>query len=288
MQTTVESAGYKLTFEQFERFRQLVYAHSGIALRPEKQQLVCSRLSKRLRELGLGTFDEYYAAVDGTPGGSPELEHLLNAITTNKTSFFREAHHFTELRTRVVEPAAERSASEPVRLRIWSAGCSTGEEPYSILMTLLDALPHWESADVRVLASDLDSEVLATGERGVYPEERVADLAPDVRKRWFVEGTGDKHGLVRVRRALRERVAFRRINFIEYPFPIQTRFDAIFCRNALIYFDSPMQQRIVESLLSYLTPGGYLFLGHSESMAGVRPDLKSLGRTTYQYSGDLR
>ena len=281
MNQTVESVGYKLTAEQFERFRALVHQRSGIALRPEKQQLVCSRLSRRLRELDLRTFDQYYELVMQDAQGV-ELEQLLNAITTNKTSFFREAHHFEELRSRVV---AKVVASGTRRLRVWSAGCSTGEEPYSILMTALDAIPNWEAADVRVLASDLDSQVLAVAERGVYAADRLDEVPPELRWRWFIEGTGDKVGQVRVRGVLRERAAFRRINFVAPSWPIRAKFDAIFCRNALIYFDSETQHRVVRRLLSYLVPGGCLFLGHSESMAGVHPELISLGRTCYRYEG---
>lgn len=282
MSESVESVGYRLTSVQFDRFRALVHARSGIALRPEKQQLLCSRLAKRLRARGLRDFDDYYTLLTSAACPTDELEQFLNAVTTNKTSFFRESHHFDELRERVVAPQARKSSP---RLRVWSAGCSTGEEPYSILMTVLDALPNYEQADVRVLASDLDSQVLAAGERGVYPRERLEELSSQLVKRWFVEGSGDKAGLIRVRRALRERVAFRRINFVEASWPIRTTFDAIFCRNALIYFEAATQREIVSRLLSYLAPGGCLFLGHSESMAGVRPDLKSLGRTSYLYLG---
>ena len=279
MNQTVESVGYKLTAEQFERFRALVHQRSGIALRPEKQQLLCSRLARRLRELHLSSFDQYYALVMQDVHGV-ELEQLLNAITTNKTSFFREAHHFDELRNRVV---AKIVASGGRRLRVWSAGCSTGEEPYSILMTALDAIPSWETADVRVLASDIDSEVLATAERGVYAAEALEDVPPELRRRWFIEGTGDKVGQVRVRGVLRERAAFRRINFVAPSWPVRATFDAIFCRNALIYFDTETQHRVVKRLLTYLAPGGCLFLGHSESMAGMHPELTSLGRTSYRY-----
>ncbi|MDB4972729.1 MAG: methyltransferase protein [Myxococcaceae bacterium] len=282
MQQSVESVGFRLSSEQFERFRRFVHQKSGLALRAEKQQLVCSRLARRLRELGIASFDEYFELV--TQHQAAELEHMLNALTTNKTSFFREAHHFDELRARVVEPYA--AAQKRDKLRIWSAGCSTGEEPYSILMTVLDALPGWESEDVRLLASDLDSEVLTSAERGVYAQERTEGLEPALCERWLIEGTGAMAGQLRVRRALRERVVFRRINFVEPSWPIRTSFDAIFCRNALIYFDAETQKKIVSRLLSFLKVGGYLFLGHSESMAGVRPELRSLGRTTYRFTGD--
>lgn len=282
----VESVGYQLSGEQFARFRELVYQQAGIALRPEKQQLVCSRLARRLRALDLASFDDYYALIAREGSHGSELEQLLNAITTNKTSFFREAHHFDELKNRVVAPKLSARTSSPVHIRVWSAGCSTGEEPYSILSTVLDAIPTNASADVRVLASDLDSSVLSVGERGVYPVEKLEELPESCKKRWFIRGTGAKAAFIRARRELREKVAFRRINFVDGAWPIHTRFDAIFCRNALIYFDAPTQRKIVDRLVAYLHPGGHLFLGHSESMAGVRPDLQSLGRTSYLYLGD--
>lgn len=282
MDQEVESGGYKLSGTEFERFRKLVRERAGIALRPEKRQLVCSRLSSRLRKLGLPSFAEYFALLSRE--GEGELVHLLNAITTNKTSFFREAHHFEMLVSRGLLPKLHESAG-PLRYRIWSAGCSSGEEVYSGLASVLDATPGWERADIRALASDLDTNVLALGERGVYSEEALEQLPGQLGERWFIRGSGDKQGLVRVRRPLRERVAFRRINFIEPTWPVRTQFDAIFCRNALIYFEHETQREIVSRLLRFLKPDGLLFLGHSESMAGARPDLKSLGRTAYQYQG---
>ncbi|HEX5658819.1 MAG TPA: CheR family methyltransferase [Polyangiales bacterium] len=279
----VESAGYTLNGEQFERFRAFVRKKAGIALRDEKKQLVCSRLTKRLRALSLNTFDEYYTLLvrEGDHGG--ELEQLLNVITTNKTNFYREAHHFTELVERVVKPKLDHDGT--LQLRIWSAGCSSGEEIYTALWSVLDAVPGWERSDIRALASDLDTDVLATGERGVYDEACLSDVPAEIARRWLIRGSGEKGGLVRVKRALRERVRFRRINFIDPRWPVNAKFDAVFCRNALIYFDQDVQREIVSRLLSYLKPGGFLFLGHSESMAGVRPDLKSYGKTVYEHLG---
>ncbi|MET0344340.1 MAG: protein-glutamate O-methyltransferase CheR [Polyangiales bacterium] len=281
MDQGVESVGYRLSGEQFERFRQLVHARSGIALRPEKAQLLCSRLARRLRELGLGDFDAYYARVT-QDGSGVELEQLINAVTTNKTSFFREEHHFDALRDRVLAPMVKAGRR---KLRVWSAGCSTGEEPYSILITALEAIPDWARADVRVLASDIDSQVLAFGARAVYPRERFEGVPDALRRRYFIEGTGEKAGLMRVRGVLRERVAFRQINFVAPDWPVHATFDAVFCRNALIYFDIETQRKVVTRLLAYLVPGGLLCLGHSESMAGVHPGLRSLGRTTYAWEG---
>ncbi|MET0341318.1 MAG: protein-glutamate O-methyltransferase CheR [Polyangiales bacterium] len=274
--------GSELSLSQFERLREVVRAHSGIALRVDQLEMVSSRLSRRLRMLALQSFDDYFGLLQGA--GGDELQHLLNTFTTNKTSFFREAHHFEELRARVLQPKLRCTASP--HLRIWSAGCSTGEEPYSVVATLLQAISEWERADIKVLASDIDTQVLQTAERAVYRAEKGEELPPEIARRWFVRGTGEKSGFLRARRELRERVSFRRINFIDPQWPVRARFDAIFCRNALIYFDLPVQRQIVARLLTYLAPGGLLLLGHSEAMAGTRPDLRSLGRTTYLYLGD--
>lgn len=282
MSAVVESGGVVLTDGQFERFRALVRRHAGIALRDEKKQLVCSRLSKRLRALQITSFDEYYALVEREEASGDELQKLLNAITTNKTNFFREAHHF-ELLT---EELRRRSATGGLSsLRVWSAGSSTGEEAYTILMTIAEALPAWESLDLRLLASDIDTNVLAVGERAVYDQRCLDDVPPALAQRWLIHGTGDKAGLVRVRRELRQRASFRQVNFVAESWPVRATFDAIFCRNALIYFDQPTQNRIVDRLLSHLRPDGLLFLGHAESMAGARPDLSNLGRTSYRYTG---
>lgn len=275
-----------LSPKQFEQFSRLVHEHSGITLKPEKKLMLSSRLAKRVRALNLQSFDDYYVVLTTKDPHGHELEQMLNAVTTNKTHFFRESHHFDELRACLGRPSFLGLGGKSVpRLRIWSAACSTGEEPYSILMTVLDSLPGWESMDIRVLASDLDSQVLSVAERGIYRSEQCSDVPPALAKRWFVAGEGEHAGKLRVRRELRERVAFRRLNLMAPSWPIRIRFHAIFCRNALIYFDAPTQSSIVAAFLNYLEPGGYLFLGHSESMAGVRPDLKSLGRTVYRFAG---
>lgn len=282
----VESSGYTLSNEQFERFRALVRRLSGIWLRDEKKQLVCSRLGRRLRALSLDGFDAYYALVLGQGEHGAELEKLINAITTNKTNFYREAHHFDDLVERVVRPRLAEGGT--FRLRIWSAGCSSGEEIYTALMTVLDAVPGWERADIRALASDIDTDMLAAGERGVYSQDCLRDIPAAVSERWLIRGSAAKQGLVRVRRPLRERVSFRRINFVDPSWPINTRFDVVFCRNALIYFDTETQREIVGRLITYLKPGGLLFLGHSESMAGSRPELKSHGKTCFELAGEGR
>ena len=269
----VATAGnHVLGQRQFDRFRELVARHTGIALGPHKMPFVCGRLSRRLRQLGISDFDEYYDLVT-SPGEDDELRRFINAVTTNKTSFFREAHHFDDLRAHL--------AGSPRKVRVWCAASSTGEEPWSLAITLAEILGLDSGCDLRLLASDIDTDVLATAERGVYGEDRLEGLDDAQLRRWFVEGEGPMAGRVRVRKALRDLVTFRRINLTQQPWPIHARFDAIFCRNVLMYFDRETQEAVVSGMIRLLVPGGLLCLGHSESMLGMRPDLRGLGRTAY-------
>jgi chemotaxis protein methyltransferase CheR len=274
---------FGISDREFQRFRALVSLQTGIALSESKRQLVCSRLGKRLRHYGYATFGEYYEHLMERDPDGLELLRMINAITTNKTDFFREAHHFAFFGSEVLARlAAQADTGTARRLRVWSAGCSSGEEPYSIALTLLESLPHPGSWDVRILASDIDTEMLAQGEEGVYPEDRLVTVAPTLQERYFVRGRGAQAGLVRIRRAARELVAFRRINLRHDSWPIRASFDCIFCRNVIIYFDRALQQTVVRRLVGLLKPGGYLFLGHSESLLGMQLGLKSLGHTVYQ------
>jgi chemotaxis protein methyltransferase CheR len=268
---------------EFQRFRALVAQQTGIALSETKRQLVCSRLGKRLRHYGYETFSEYYEhLMEADPDGE-ELVRMINAITTNKTEFFREAHHFGYLRSQIL-PRLAAQAETRRRLRVWSAGCSSGEEPYSIALTVLDALPGAKSWDVRILASDIDTDMLAQAEEGIYPEDRLQPVPRELLDRYFARGRGQHEGLMRVRREAREMLTFRRINLRDETWPIRTSFDCIFCRNVIIYFDRALQQRLVARLVRCLNPGGYLFLGHSESLLGMQAGLRYLGQTVYQNS----
>lgn len=281
------SGQFAITDREFQRFRALVSQHTGIALGDSKRQLVCSRLGKRLRHYGYATFSQYYDHLMERDPQGEELLRMIDAITTNKTDFFREGHHFDFLRSEALALLAARAAAGGSRtLRIWSAGCSSGEEPYSIALTILDGLPNAWIWDVRILASDIDTEMLAIGKEGVYPAERVAGVPRVLRERYFLKGRGTREGLVRVRREVRELVSFQRINLREDAWPIQTLFDCIFCRNVIIYFDRPMQQRLVARFVDLLRPGGYLFLGHSESLLGARVGLRYLRNTAYQKVDD--
>ena len=277
---------FVITDREFRRIRALVYQQTGIALGESKRHLVCSRLGKRLRHCGYRTFKEYYEHLMERDPKGEELLRMINAITTNKTDFFREADHFALLSSRVLAPlAAQAKAGGPRHLRIWSAGCSSGEEPYSIAITVLEGLPTPWSWDVKILASDINTDMLAQGKEGVYRAERLAGIPPALRKRYFHGGRGAREGPVRVRKDVKDLVAFRRINLQEEDWPIRTVFDVIFCRNVIIYFDKPTQERLVTRLVNILKPGGFLFLGHSESLLGMQVELRHLGKTVYQKTG---
>jgi chemotaxis protein methyltransferase CheR len=275
-----------LTGGEFEVFRALVRARTGIALTPQKRLLLQSRLAKRLRALGLATFTEYHEHLTLRDPHGEEMVHFVNAVTTNKTEFFREPHHFDYLREQwaPLKRRRTRRAGDRV-LRFWSAACSTGEEAYSLAMTLLEALGEpGHGWDLRILASDIDTDVLAHAAAGTYGLEQVAPIAPALRARYLLRGRGASAGLARVRPVLRELTVFRRISLLDEPWPIRTRFDAIFCRNALIYFDRPTQARILERLVGFLKDDGLLILGHSETVHGLGLDLAPVGNTIYRCS----
>lgn len=272
----------QLSDEDFEAIRSLVYRVAGISLSDSKRALVCSRLARRLRDLNLKNHGEYLDYLANRDPDGVELQETLNCLTTNKTDFFREPHHFDYLR-QVVFPQIERQASRggPRRVRIWSAGCSMGDEPYSIAMELLDYPGFRRGWDIRILASDISTRVLKTAEEGVYPVERIEPVSPERQRRFFLRGTGTSAGLCQVRPELRRLIAFRRINFADSVWPVRTEFDVVFCRNVIIYFDLPTQQRVLGRLVDQIAPGGYLMLGHSESPQWLADVVSPLGKTMY-------
>lgn len=267
---------YAISIDEYERFRTLIYEESGISLGERKKSLLASRLSKRLRDLDLATFSEYYAKVtqDQT---REEFTRMLDLISTNKTDFFREPKHFDFLRERIL-PELERTK----RIRIWSSACSSGEEPYTIAMTLFDTVRNPDEWDCKILASDLSTRVLAKAATGTYDEERVRDVPSEVIRRHFLRGRGESTGLLKVKPHLVAMIQFRRLNLMDDHFPIKSPLDLIFCRNVMIYFDRPTQETLVNKFHHYLKPGGYLFIGHSESLQWVSHPFKSLAPTIYQ------
>ena len=270
---------FAFTADDFAQIAGLLYEQAGITLSASKTTLVYSRLAKRLRALGLATFSEYCALV-ASPRGIDERAAMLNALTTNVTRFFREPHHFDHLREKVLAPRIAAVKAGRARLRIWSAGCSTGQEPYSIAITLLSLLPDAPNLDVKILATDIDTRVLATGREAIYSEELISAIPPEARTRWLereTRGGGDW----RVGAAARSLVSFKELNLIG-PWPVKGPFDAIFCRNVVIYFDEPTQERIWGRFAPLLGAEGRLYIGHSERVGGAQAKFVSDGLTVYR------
>jgi len=275
-----------LSDREFHLFQQLVRSRTGIALSEHKRSLVASRLGKRLRALGLTSYRTYYEYLT-QEGGAVELEHFVNTMTTNKTDFYREQAHFEFLKQELIPEWKVRAArTGDRRIRIWSAGCSTGEEPYTIAITLYEGLGSLLTWDVRILASDIDTDVLGRAARGIYPAERATEIPRSILPQFFLRGTGANSGSIRIVRRVQELVTFRCINLLENPWPIRAAFDCIFCRNVVIYFDKPTQSRLMERFAAYLKEGGYLFLGHSESLYGVSEQFRFLRNTIYRKLGE--
>ena len=275
---------FKFTQQDFETLRDLVYANTGIALAEHKQDMVYNRLARRLRSLGLDSFSDYLVRLrGGDEAAEAEMAILTNAITTNLTRFFREAHHFAHLReTAVPDSLARIRHGEQRHLRIWSAGCSSGEEPYSIAMTLAEAGALEPGLDTRILATDLDTDMLARGVAGTYPVEGLEGLPDDLSRR-HTEAAETAEGLPAVQMAqnLRRAITFKQLNLM-HDWPMKGRFDAIFCRNVMIYFDTQTRTWLVERFLEYLRPGGWLYTGHAESRVVTQSNLASEGRTIYR------
>jgi chemotaxis protein methyltransferase CheR len=269
----------ELSDAEFERVCALLKKRTGIHLTELKRRLVITRLAPRVRVTRTRSYTEYLDLVED--GADEECEHFLNALTTNVTHFFREPHHFELLRQRVLPAAADDPAS-PRRLRFWSAACSTGEEPYSIAIALLDSGILDSGLDVRILATDIDSRVLDHARQGVYQHDRVEKLPADVLQRHFWRGTGSRAGLVRLKQPVRELVHFSRLNLFD-PWPMAGPFDVIFCRNVFIYFEPAARDALTQRFHDVLGSRGYLFLGHSESMVGPAGSLfQALGQTLFQ------
>jgi chemotaxis protein methyltransferase CheR len=276
------AADYVLTDTQFHRIRQLVREHTGIALSDAKRQLVYGRLSRRLRALKLDSFGEYIELLEG--GVAAELEEFTNAITTNLTSFFREPHHFEYLASEVLPRIAGQTTGAR-RARIWCCAASTGEEPYSIAMVLREAAQLLAGFDVKLLATDLDSAVLATASQGIYNAERLSSVTGTRASRFFRKGSGAQGGKFRVQDELRNLITFKQLNLMN-EWPIRGPFDAIFCRNVIIYFDKDTQRALFARMAALQRPGDILFLGHSESLYRVSDKYELIGRTIYRRNAD--
>ncbi len=275
------SLDLELRDAEFAFLSHVVGENAGIVLGPGKRQLVQGRLARRIRELGLPSFAAYCQLIKDS--GPEELVALINAITTNVTSFFRENHHFEALAEWMLPEAMARNATTR-RLRIWSAGCSSGEEPYSIAMTVAEHLPPGQKWDLKILATDIDSDVLATAAEGMFSLARLEGIADARRKRWLTRGTGENAGWARMRDDLKGMIAFKPLNLMG-DWPMRGPFDIVFCRNVMIYFDQPTRERLVNRFASLLPENGCLCVGHSESIHGSAVPLKLVSRTIYRKTG---
>jgi len=259
-----------LSGADFDRARRIIKERAGINLLPSKQSMVQGRLTRVLRDHHVGGFHELLDSVEQP--GSPLWQPFVNALTTNLTSFFREAYHFPML--------AEFLKTQKGPIRIWCAAASTGEEPWSIAMTALEALG--PAAQVRIFASDIDTEVLQTARAGIYPVASDKGLEEAQRRRWFLKGKGNNAGLMKVRPEIARMVEFAQINLIHDPLRFAQPFDVVFCRNVMIYFDGPTQRRVLERIHSTMRPEGWLFAGHSENFSAHGDLFVLRGKTVYQ------
>jgi chemotaxis protein methyltransferase CheR len=267
---------FAFTPEDFAAIARKVLDRTGIVLGATKRDLVYGRLGRRLRALGCSSFDQYRALLEG-PDSEAEQVAMVNAITTNLTGFFREPHHFNTL-ARDIIPELVRSTSHGRRLRIWSAGCSSGEEPYSIAMTVLSALPQRDQWDALILATDVDTNMVATGQAGLYDAARTEPVPTELRRRYVLPGDGD---MIEMAPALKHIIRFKPLNLLQ-SWPMRGKFDVIFCRNVVIYFDKDTQRALFDRYADILKPDGWLFIGHSESLFRVTDRFRHLGRTTYR------
>ena len=276
--TLMPEREFHFTHADFERIRKLIYDQAGISLAPIKQDMVYSRLARRLRALRLTTFADYIALLES--GDAEEWETFVNSLTTNLTSFFREAHHFDILRKHL-----QGLSHRP--LRIWCSAASTGEEPYSLAITACETFASL-TPPVEILASDIDTNVLANGQRGVYAMDRIERLSTERLQRFFLKGAGAQAGYAKVRPELQRLITFERINLLDLRWPVHDGLDAIFCRNVMIYFDKPTQYQILKRFVPLLRRDGLLFAGHSESFLHAADLFRSIGRTVYERSDGSR
>jgi len=295
---------------EFKAFREMIHEHTGIWLRDGKQVMLASRLTRRLRHHGISSFAEYYNYLQTHPG-SDELREMINCVTTNKTSFYRERHHFDFLANTVVpEVQAAVLRGGPRSIRVWSAASSTGEEPYTIAITLLEALQSPNRANspqlppgntgiakshltlnswkIEVVASDIDTKVLDTARRATYPEDSLTGIALPLKKKYFLRGKDDMLGQVRVKQDVARLVRFFHLNLMDTNWPLEGVFDGIFFRNALIYFNQDTQEIFLRKMVRFLKPRGYLFLGNAEHVPWIHDVLEPLNKTMYRLRGAER
>jgi chemotaxis protein methyltransferase CheR len=278
---------FSLDAREFKLFRTLIHGRTGIWLADGKQIMLASRLSKRLRHLGMTSFSEYYQLVQAGGDGSSEIGELINCVTTNKTSFFREPHHFEFLLETVVPEILASTGNRDKTISVWSAACSTGEEPYSIALTLVEALRMARAASVtgwqiNVTASDIDTKVLEKAAAGVYDGNALDSVPVALQKKYFLRGKGQMAGSVKIKQEVSSKVHFQRINLMDSVWALKGPYDAIFFRNALIYFQQETQDAFLRKMARQLRPRGYIVLGHSEHIPWLHEVLEPLNKTIYR------
>lgn len=267
-----------LTDKLFKQFSALVFQHAGIFLKPEKKELLNARIGKRLRQCQIASFQEYYDYVLNDKSGE-ELIHLIDAVSTNFTSFYREKTHFDFLATSVLREFAARGM--PGEFSVWSAACSSGEEPYTLSIVLNEFAAREPSFRFAIQATDISTKVLAIAQRGVYALDKVQTVPPELLRRYFQKGRGTSQGYVKVKKELSRPISFRRFNLMD-SYPWRAEIDVIFCRNVMIYFNRETQQQLVDKFYASLKPGGYLFIGHSESLTAINHRFTQVTTTGYK------
>jgi chemotaxis protein methyltransferase CheR len=272
-----------LSDREFSIFSTFIYDLAGIKMPPAKKIMLEARLQKRLKALGIPTFKEYGDYVFSQEGRDSEMVHLIDVVTTNKTDFFREPGHFDFMvKTALPNILKARGGASREPVRIWSAGCSTGEEPYTLAMVLSEFASERPNFQAAITASDICTQVLQTAKTGIYPEDRTDPIPLNLKKKYLMRSREKTKSLVRISPSLRSLVTFRRINFMDNDLGISEKMDIIFCRNVVIYFDKPTQQTLMRKFHKQLKPGGYLFIGHSESLNGLDVDFKPVASTVYR------
>ena len=269
-----------LNDSQFRRLSEFIESEVGIKMPPTKRIMLESRLRKRLRVLGIDSFEEYIEYVFSSHAG--EIIHMIDVVTTNKTDFFRESQHFDYMTDTLLPEEYGKGWGRGSKLKVWSAASSTGEEAYTLAIVLSEFARDNPGFDYRILGTDISTAVLDAARKGVYRADRIDPVDPVLRRRYFLKSRNPDSGLVRVRADLRRRAQFHRLNLMHERYPIRDKFHIIFCRNVIIYFERPRQMELLNRLYQHLIPGGYLFLGHSESLAGMSLPVETVAPTIYR------
>ena len=269
---------FKFTEKDFNSLRKISNQHTGIIVTDDKYDMYYSRLVKRIRKLGLKSFSEYVSYLKANEAA--EFTPFIDSITTNLTSFFREKHHFDQMRSELIPEMCQRSDVSG-GIKIWSAGCSTGEEPYTIAMTFAEGLANKPGMKAKIMASDIDTTVLSKASSGVYDIERVQGLPGNIKKRWFFRGKGSNSGKVKISPELHKMMEFKQVNLMQ-DWPMKERFHLLFCRNVVIYFDRPTKIKLFERFANQIVEGGFMILGHSESLQGLTDRFETIGKTVYR------